>query len=68
MSCSSRVELTISRTDVFEEFEIDPKENEGHAFQFHDVKRQKAERKQMHGGDCECCQGVRPKCGDAAIS
>lgn len=43
---------------MFEEYEIDPKENEGHNFQFHDVKRQKAERKQMHGGDCECCQGV----------
>ncbi|KIR53463.1 hypothetical protein I315_04056 [Cryptococcus gattii Ru294] len=40
-----------------EEFEIDPAQNEGAAFAFHDVKRKKTERMQMHGGDCECCKG-----------
>lgn len=41
-----------------EEFEIDPKQNNGLNYQYHDVQRGRAERKQMHGGDCECCNGV----------
>ncbi|WVQ84647.1 hypothetical protein IAT38_006802 [Cryptococcus sp. DSM 104549] len=45
------------REDVTEEYEIDPEQNEGAKFAFHDVKRKKTERKQMHGGDCECCRG-----------
>ncbi|OXG15933.1 hypothetical protein C361_05378 [Cryptococcus neoformans Tu259-1] len=40
-----------------EEFEIDPAQNKGAAFAFHDVKRKKTERMQMHGGECECCKG-----------
>lgn len=32
-----------------EEFEIDPAQNKGAAFAFHDVKRKKTERMQMHG-------------------
>ncbi|ORY33395.1 DNA repair protein endonuclease SAE2/CtIP C-terminus-domain-containing protein [Naematelia encephala] len=42
---------------VYDEYEIDPLQNEGEKHQFHDVKRRKADRKQMHGGDCECCRG-----------
>lgn len=41
-----------------EEFEIDPAQNKGAAFAFHDIKRKKTERMQMHGGECECCKGV----------
>lgn len=47
-----------SRLGVYEEFEVDPDQNEGENYQFHDVKRQKAERRLMHGGDCECCKDV----------
>ena len=47
-----------SRPRVFDEYEVDPKQNEGAKYQFHDVKRRKTDRKQMHGGDCECCKGV----------
>jgi hypothetical protein len=43
---------------VLEEYEIDPEKNEGANYQFHDVKRHKMDRKQMHGGDCECCKNV----------
>ena len=43
---------------IADEYEIDPKLNEGHTHQYHDVKRKRSERKQMHGGDCECCRGV----------
>jgi hypothetical protein len=43
---------------VADEYEIDPKQNEGVAYPYHDVKRGRAERKTMHGGDCECCTGV----------
>lgn len=46
------------RYGVYDDYEIDPAENEGERYQFHDVKRQRTERKQMHGGDCECCQAV----------
>lgn len=45
-------------TRVADEYEIDPERNEGANFQFHDVKRRRTERQQMHGGDCECCRGV----------
>jgi hypothetical protein len=48
------------KTTVAEEFEIDPKQNNGLNYQYHDVQRGRAERKLMHGGDCECCTGVRP--------
>jgi len=48
----------VSRPQVFDEYEIDPEQNEGVDYQFHDVKRRKTDRKQMHGGDCECCKGV----------
>ena len=46
---------------VVDEYEIDPKRNEGVAYPYHDVKRGRAERKTMHGGDCECCTGVSPR-------
>ncbi|WVO14224.1 hypothetical protein L204_101856 [Cryptococcus depauperatus] len=55
------------RPDIFEEYAIDPQQNEGAAFAFHNTKRKKAERKTMHGGDCECCKdyydavGVMPR-------
>jgi hypothetical protein len=48
------------KTTVADEFEIDPKQNNGLNYQYHDVQRGRAERKLMHGGDCECCTGVRP--------
>jgi hypothetical protein len=47
------------KTTVADEFEIDPKQNNGLNYQYHDVQRGRAERKLMHGGDCECCTGVR---------
>ena len=50
--------IRCSRKAAQEEYEIDPKQNEGANFAFHDVKRRKADRKNMHGGDCECCKGV----------
>ncbi len=53
-----RMLTSLSRPQVFDEFEIDPRQNEGASYQFHDVKRRKLERKQMHGGDCECCKDV----------
>ncbi|ORX40544.1 DNA repair protein endonuclease SAE2/CtIP C-terminus-domain-containing protein [Kockovaella imperatae] len=43
-------------TRIRDEYEIDPKQNEGAKFQFHDVKRRKADRQKMHGTDCECCR------------
>jgi hypothetical protein len=46
------------KTTVADEFEIDPKQNNGLNYQYHDVQRGRAERKLMHGGDCECCTGV----------
>jgi len=49
------------KTTVADEFEIDPKQNNGLNYQYHDVQRGRAERKLMHGGDCECCTGVRPR-------
>ncbi|KAK4685524.1 hypothetical protein P7C73_g4625, partial [Tremellales sp. Uapishka_1] len=42
---------------VLDEYEIDPDKNQGNKYQYHDVVRKKDERKKMHGGDCECCQG-----------
>ncbi|OCF44665.1 hypothetical protein I317_01552 [Kwoniella heveanensis CBS 569] len=51
-------------TSVREEYEIDPEQNEGAAFAFHDVKRKRAERKQMHGGDCECCKDYYEAVGE----
>lgn len=47
-----------SKKQALDEYEIDPGQNEGASFAFHDVKRRKAERKHMHGGDCECCKDV----------
>ncbi|KAF8526850.1 DNA repair protein endonuclease SAE2/CtIP C-terminus-domain-containing protein, partial [Hysterangium stoloniferum] len=38
------------------EFEIDPEKNRGTNFQYEAVVRDKAERKQLEGGDCECCR------------
>lgn len=45
-----------------DEYEIDPKLNNGLRYQYHDVQRGRAERKLMHGGDCECCNGVSSTC------
>jgi hypothetical protein len=45
-------------TTVADEYEIDPDQNEGAKYQFHDVKRRKVDRQKMHGGDCECCREV----------
>jgi hypothetical protein len=47
---------------VQDEYEIDPEQNEGASFAFHDVKRRKADRRHMHGGDCECCKDVSGVC------
>ncbi|WVR00144.1 hypothetical protein IAU59_007286 [Kwoniella sp. CBS 9459] len=52
------------QTSVREEYEIDPEQNEGAAFAFHDVKRKRAERRQMHGGDCECCKDYYEAVGE----
>lgn len=55
------------KTTVAEEFEIDPKQNNGLNYQYHDVQRGRAERKLMHGGDCECCTGVRPPLSPSSL-
>ncbi|WWD19677.1 hypothetical protein CI109_104139 [Kwoniella shandongensis] len=52
------------QTAVRDEYEIDPEQNEGVSFAFHDVKRKKSERKGMHGGDCECCKGYYEAVGE----
>jgi hypothetical protein len=41
-----------------DEFEVDPEKNGGVGHQFHEVVRNRAERRKMHGGDCECCRDV----------
>lgn len=41
-----------------DEYEIDPAKNGGVSHQYHDVVRNREERKKMHGGDCECCKDV----------
>lgn len=41
-----------------DEYEIDPSRNGGVGHQFHEVVRNRDERKKMHGGDCECCRDV----------
>lgn len=41
-----------------DEYEIDPDQNDGQKFQYHDVRRNREERAKMHGGDCECCKDV----------
>jgi len=56
------------KTTVADEFEIDPKQNNGLNYQYHDVQRGRAERKLMHGGDCECCTGVRPLLPSSLLS
>ncbi|WVR07639.1 hypothetical protein IAU60_004681 [Kwoniella sp. DSM 27419] len=53
-----------SRGSIREEYEIDPEQNEGASFAFHDVKRKRAERKAMHGGDCECCKDYYEAVGE----
>ncbi|KAK8853260.1 hypothetical protein IAR55_003962 [Kwoniella newhampshirensis] len=52
------------QTAIRDEYEIDPEQNEGASFAFHDVKRKKAERKGLHGGDCECCKGYYEAVGE----
>ncbi|KAK6909370.1 hypothetical protein I203_103387 [Kwoniella mangroviensis CBS 8507] len=47
-----------------EEYEINPSQNEGNNFAYHDVRRKKAERRNMHGGDCECCKDWYEEIGD----
>ncbi|KAL7418522.1 hypothetical protein Q5752_006980 [Cryptotrichosporon argae] len=42
--------------NVLDEYEIDPAKNDGARHQFHEVRRGRAERRQMHGTDCECCR------------
>ncbi|TBU36970.1 DNA repair protein endonuclease SAE2/CtIP C-terminus-domain-containing protein [Dichomitus squalens] len=37
-------------------FEVDPERNGGVGFQFEEVVRDREKRKQLHGGDCECCR------------
>ena len=39
-------------------YEINPSDNEGLAYPFHEVVRKKDERKRLHAGDCECCKDV----------
>lgn len=43
---------------VAEEFEIDPARNNGVAHKYHETVRNRDARRQMHGGDCECCREV----------
>ncbi|WVQ66943.1 uncharacterized protein L199_005134 [Kwoniella botswanensis] len=49
---------------VGEEYEINPSQNDGNDFAYHDVRRKKAERRNMHGGDCECCKDWYEEIGD----
>ncbi|WWC94927.1 hypothetical protein V866_001779 [Kwoniella sp. B9012] len=49
---------------VGEEYEINPSQNDGNNFAYHDVRRKKAERRNMHGGDCECCKDWYEEIGD----
>lgn len=58
MICRVVTDSCHRQTGVGGQYEIDPKLNEGHAHQFHDVKRSRAERRKMHGGECECCKEV----------
>ena len=43
---------------VADEFEIDPARNNGVAHKYHETVRNRDARRQMHGGDCECCRDV----------
>ncbi|WVW86214.1 hypothetical protein I302_108256 [Kwoniella bestiolae CBS 10118] len=49
---------------VNEEYEINPSQNDGHSFAYHDVRRKKEDRRGMHGGDCECCRDWYEVIGD----
>ncbi len=39
-------------------YEIDLEHNQGVAFQYEEVVRDKNKRRQMHAVDCECCRDV----------
>lgn len=43
---------------VADEFEIDPARNNGVGHKYHETVRNREARRQMHGGDCECCREV----------
>ncbi|WWC72059.1 uncharacterized protein I206_106019 [Kwoniella pini CBS 10737] len=49
---------------IRDEYEINPSENDGNKFAFHDVRRKRSERKNMHGGDCECCKSYYDSVGE----
>ncbi|BEJ02442.1 hypothetical protein CcaverHIS631_0702370 [Cutaneotrichosporon cavernicola] len=50
-----------------DEFEINPARNEGVTHQYDAVVRNRDARKQMHGGDCECCRDYYDAVGDIPI-
>ncbi|CAK5265364.1 unnamed protein product [Mycena citricolor] len=37
-------------------YAIDPAKNDGKDYQYDEVVRGRAERRKLHGGDCECCR------------
>lgn len=51
---------------VADEFEIDPARNNGVAHKYHETVRGRDARRQMHGGDCECCRDVSWRLEDIA--
>ncbi|TXT04417.1 uncharacterized protein COLE_07236 [Cutaneotrichosporon oleaginosum] len=51
-------------TTFADEYEIDPARNDGVGYQFDAVVRDRAARRRMHGGDCECCRDYYAAVGD----
>lgn len=47
--------------------EINPDQNNGQNYQYHEVIRNRDARKQMHGVDCDCCKGVSSKFHDFGL-
>lgn len=45
-------------TTINAHFAIDPEQNGGKDFQYHEVVRTREDRRHMEGGDCECCRDV----------
>lgn len=52
---------------INEEFEVNPEKNGNVAFLHKAVVRDKAERKQMHAHDCECCSEYYKAVGEAPL-
>ncbi|KAI0332186.1 hypothetical protein GY45DRAFT_1321215 [Cubamyces sp. BRFM 1775] len=48
-------ELKAGKNNINALYELDPAQNDGVAFQYDEVVRDKRRRKNMHAADCECC-------------